>query len=329
MRLMVDGRWLHQGGIGQFARNILQRCPAGVTLRIVDPHRSLADPASPYRLWREIERHQPDLFWSPNYVPPLRKQSLSIISIHDLITLEFGAPHKRFYFNNVIRPLARRCRRIITVSNHSKRLIIDWLDVPAELVRVVPNGVSEAFFQPTSGLRLAKPYFLYVGNHRAYKNIPRMLTAFKQSRLDEDFLFLLSGTASAELAALITRLRLEDSVIFGGWLRDDELPSIYTGAAALVFVSLSEGFGIPNIEAFATRTPVITSNSSAIPEIVEDGALLVDPGSVEEISRALQVTAAGGQNIERLKDRGQAIARKYSWEKSADLFWSDAAFRLA
>jgi glycosyltransferase involved in cell wall biosynthesis len=282
MHVMVDGRWLHQGGIGKFARNILERCPDHIDLTVVNPPWALADPTSPFRLWREISRRKPDVFWSPGFMPPILAMASSIISIHDLITLEFGNAQKRFYYNNVIRPLARRCRRIVTVSKFSKNLLVDWLDLEDERILVVPNGVAEEFFCPAAAFRLQKPYFLYMGNHRVYKNIPRMLAAFKLSKLSEDFLFLLSGNPDARLVEIVKRLGLEGSVVFGGVFAEELLPSIYRGAVALVFVSLNEGFGIPNIEAFAAGTPVITSNRSAIPEIVEDAATLVDPTNVEE-----------------------------------------------
>jgi glycosyltransferase involved in cell wall biosynthesis len=249
MHVMVDGRWLHQGGIGKFAKNILERRPDHIDLTVVNPPWALADPTSPFRLWREISKRKPDVFWSPGFMPPILAMASSIISIHDLITLEFGNARKRFYYNNVIRPLARRCRS------------------------------------------------------------PRMLAAFKLSKLSEDFLFLLSGNSDARLFEVVKGLGLEGSVVFGGVFAEELLPSIYRGAVALVFVSLNEGFGIPNIEAFAAGTPVITSNRSAIPEIVEDAATLVDPTSVEDISNALNSVVVGGASFDRMKIKGKSIAR--------------------
>src|SRR5690606_27639078 len=130
--------------------------------------------------------------------------------------------------------------------------------------------------------------FLYVGNRRINKNIPAMLVAFSQAKISKDFIFLLTGNPDPDLIVLISKLRITSRVRFLGFVKEEDLPKLYKGAFATLFVSLMEGFGLPLIESMASGTPVLISNESALPEIAAGAALGVNPYEVDAITQGIE-----------------------------------------
>jgi glycosyltransferase involved in cell wall biosynthesis len=152
-----------------------------------------------------------------------------------------------------------------------------------------------------------------VSNRKRHKNEFRLIEAFSISGLSSEIRLVFTGGSTAELSEFIERKRVTPQVFFAGFVREEKLPALYRGAAALVFPSLYEGFGLPVLEAMACGTPVVTSNVTALPEVAGDAALLVDPTSVEQIAGAMRQIASDTALRRQLRDKGLSQAARFSW----------------
>ncbi len=288
-------------------------------------------------LRRYIAKYNPDLVFFPIQdgilFPPVRQ----IVTVHDLHYLHFNGlddecrqeipAHRRFFYRVKMPHILRRSAAIIAVSETTKKDIIETFGISADKIHVTHNGYDPNRFyysiDPMPVLeRLGiaeKKYFLFVGSILRHKNIVRLVKAF--ARQDTSMSLVIAGAckdpnyleevmnASAEVG--------EEKVQYLKYVMDDDLPSLYRGAAALMLPSLHEGFGVPIIEAMACGTPVITSNCSAMPEIAGDAALLVDPTSVESIAAAMQEILDNPQRAETLRAAGLERVKMFSWAYSA------------
>ncbi|HAT1628550.1 TPA: glycosyltransferase family 4 protein, partial [Klebsiella oxytoca] len=209
---------------------------------------------------------------------------------------------KKIYYEIVLKRACRRALKIFTVSEFSKGRICDWAKVDSSKVIVVGNGVSKEFSYNAS--RYSGKYFLVVGNRKKHKNEILALEAFFHANLPDDVNILFTGNESEDLVKAVNRLGLTKKVKFLGKLDNNSLASLYKGAIALLFPSLYEGFGLPVIESMACGTPVITSNSTSLPEVSGDAALLVDPLDVNDISAAIKSIYYDVELRERLIQKG-------------------------
>ena len=305
-------------GIGRYYREIIKRAPQNIKYEVIKRnHRALW--YYPYFLAKNIKQKKPDVFWSPGFMPPLHSNCPFVITIHDLIHLNYYSVAHKIYYHTVIKYLAKRAFKIMTVSDFSKNDIVNRLNINKDRITTVYPGVDEVFFSDTIPYFLDRPYFLYVGNRRKYKNIERSLRAFAQ--LTTNFYFVLTGDIDKDLLQLITKLGIQRQVKFVGKQTDKELVSLYKGAVALVFVSLYEGFGIPNIEALACGTNVVTSNISAMPEVVNDQGIIVDPHNVETIKNGLKKAIEQYPATQEMKSARIARARTFNWDNTAKTVW--------
>ena len=223
----------------------------------------------------------------------------------------------------------RQARAVMTLSEFCKRDLINTYGVPAEKVFVVPVGVAPTVRHVAGAARpwlaahgIDGPFFLYVGNLQPRKNLGRLVQAFERARA--------SNAALAHHRLLIAGAQwrwggegssvTEDSnaVRFVGRVSDDERDSLMGAADALVYPSIFEGFGLPPLEAMAAGTPVIASNTSAMPEILGDAALLVDPFDVAAIARAIVRVATEPLLRARLHEQGLARAATFTFRRTAD-----------
>lgn len=315
--LYVDDRRIGDHGIGRFARHVLaglDYCP--VPLK-TDPD----SPLDPVRLTRALGKLQTgDLFFSPGYNPPIRCPAPFLFTLHDLNHLdrdENSGPLKRLYYALIVKRACHRAARVLTVSEFSRRRIIEWSGVLPEKVVNVGNGVGTEFNPNVTPYRFPFPYILCVTNRKKHKNEFRQVEAFAKAGLDNKFVLAFTGEPTAALTDCINRHGLSAQVHFLGKVPDAQLPSLYRGAEAMLFASLYEGFGLPVIEAMACGTPVVTSNTTALPETAGDAALLVDPTSVEQISQALLRIIRDVSLRRRLRDAGVDRARQFSWANTA------------
>jgi glycosyltransferase involved in cell wall biosynthesis len=292
-------------------------------------------------LWEQIylpillNRYNIDVYHGPNYILPLFSNKKMILTIYDT-TISFSnygwyKPVSRYRVQKLLSLSAKKADKIITGSEHSKKDIISILGIPEEKIKVIYIGVDEEYkvIKDQSKLNLVKAkyglnkkFILHVGSLNPRKNISRLIEAYNKLPLElskEYQLVLVGGKGwrSNEIFAKIEKLGLNDKVLFTGFVEDDDLHLLMNAASLLVFPSLYEGFGIPPLEAMACGIPVVASNTSSIPEVVGDAALLFDPYNVEEMSVAIYKALTDEQLRNDLVKRGFERVKYFSWKKTA------------
>jgi glycosyltransferase involved in cell wall biosynthesis len=218
-----------------------------------------------------------------------------------------------------------RAHRLIAISENSRQDAARLLGLDPERIEVIYPGVPEVYFgaqaRPTE-----QPYVLYLGTIEPRKNVDTLLDAWSGFRLHRDFDLVIAGASGWAAGKTLARLASRPAgVRYLGYVPEDELPGLMAGASAFVYPSLYEGFGFPVAQAMAAGVPVITSNTSCLPEIAGDGALLVDPRSPAEIRAALEKLLESPSLRQELRAAGMARAqRDYRWEicarKSLEFF---------
>jgi glycosyltransferase involved in cell wall biosynthesis len=168
---------------------------------------------------------------------------------------------------------------------------------------------------------LGGPYVLYVGALTARKNVPRLLQAYARLRTwSTTWSLVIAGARNCKSAPIfraVQELGLQEHVHFTAFVADEDLPALYNGADLFAFPSLYEGFGLPVMEAMACGTPVVTANTSSLPEVAGNAALLVDPYDVRAIAGAMRRVLEDGDLAQELRERGLARAAQFSWERTA------------
>ena len=283
-----------------------------------------------------LKRAGIELFHSPHFLLPPVMPCKSVVTIHDIIYLKFKQDLNnvvaRVYYALAIRLGARVAQRIITVSEFSKSEIVSALGVAPSRVVVIPNGVGSEFKRVTDQnslqkvrekYRLPERFVMDIGVDRKRKNLRRVVEGFArfQRSAGRSMKLVLVGVGdriTRETASAIGALGLEDSVVPVPWVSDTDLPGVYSLASCLVFPSLYEGFGLPVLEAMACGTPVITSCTTALPEVAGEAAVLVDPLAEQQISMALKQVVDDSSYSDILRERGYRQAARFSWRDAAD-----------
>jgi glycosyltransferase involved in cell wall biosynthesis len=307
------------------------------TLPPLGPNFELRSVRAP-RLWTHLRLGPQTLFtradvlFVPAHVIPLVATHPSVVTIHDLGYLRFPQAHtrqQRIELDLTTRWSVRRATRVIAISQATKDALVEHYAADPARVTVVHHGVSTAF-RPVDAASVAtvkaryglqKPYFFYVGTVQPRKNLARLIAAFTQVAGQLGGIELViagrSGWLSAQIEAEARAAGLGERIRFPGFLPDEDLPALLSGALAFVFPSLYEGFGMPVLEAMACGTPVLTSNSSALPEVSGEAAVLIDPTDTAAIVAALRQLAIDEGLRSALTDRGLRHAAGFSWERCA------------
>lgn len=314
--LYVDNRRIGDHGIGRFTRQVLIDLEYQPIELKSDPN----SPLDPFRLALHLRRLRPgDLFFSPGYNPPVRCPVPFLYTLHDLNYVdrpESSSPLKRLYFAAFVKRACREAACVLTVSEFSRGRIVEWSGISPDKVVNVGSGVGPAFNLDVAPYRFRSPFILCSSNRKKHKNEFRQIEAFSKSGLAKELALVFTGDPTPELADCIRRNGVAGSVHFLGRVPDEQLPSLYRGAEAVTFVSLYEGFGLPVVEAMACGTPVLTSNTTALPEVAGDAALLANPTSVEEMSHSLARIVRDAPLRKRLREAGLKRAKELTWEKT-------------
>jgi len=269
------------------------------------------------------------------YFGNLRTSAREVYTVYDMIFELFpeyfpGQNHRRFVEEK--RRCIERADILLAISaSTAKDIVACYPHVDASKIAVTQLGVDPFFFEgdPCQYQNSAKPYLLYVGNRRAYKNFLRLLIAFGQSGLAQEFdLRVISpsaGSFSPEELASVEQYRLQNSVQLMTEVSEDLLRNSYASAAAFVYPSEYEGFGLPVLEAMASGTLVATANAASLPEVGGDVAFYFDPRSIEAIVDCLRrVMSLSAEEREERIALGIAHARTFTWERcqqqTVDLF---------
>jgi glycosyltransferase involved in cell wall biosynthesis len=288
-------------------------------------------------LWGQLELPyyaRSKILWSPTNTGPISHKR-HIVTIHDTAVLdhpEWFSTKYAVWYRFLLPRLAKLATRILTVSEFSRRRLTEIMDLDPEKIAVVPAGVDSRFkpVQPeiieTVRKRLDLPpaYVLAVGSLEPRKNITGLFKAWSlllsQQRVSGDIHLALAG-GEASIFRDVGFSSLPDKVVLTGYVRDEDLPALYSGALAFVYPSLYEGFGLPPLEAMACGVPVVASGSTSIPEVTGDAALLVDPLDIESIADGLELVLDDDVLRESLRTVGFERARLFSWNEPARLVW--------
>jgi glycosyltransferase involved in cell wall biosynthesis len=276
------------------------------------------------KLYRQLNAN---LIFSPLPEAPLYTDCRTVIMVHDLIPLRY--PDRRsplqYYQKFVLPRVLQQAEHLVCNSQATANDVIDFFGISANKITPIPLAYDAQHFRVIEHLQPpAKPYFLYLGRHNPYKNLPRMIRAFANLKNylpnHQDYEFWLVGSFdkryTPELIKLIAELGLEKQVLFKDYIPHHDLPRVINQALCLLFATLWEGFGLPVLEAIACGTPVITANQSSLPEVVGDAALLVNPNNIAEITDAMQAIATQDELRQSLIEQGLAQAQKFSWAKT-------------
>lgn len=272
-----------------------------------------------------------DLFHGTDSLAPTINRP-SVINIHDLSTVFYPQHHTRLHrlYASVALPrMARRARAIITGSEAARQDIITHLRIAPGKVRAIHNGVNHALFYPRDQaesrqqvmqhLGIPSPYLLAVGTLEPRKNLITLLRALAQLPADTPPLVLVGarGWGHSPLFDEVQRLGIASRVRFTGYVEDDLLPHLYSAALTFVYPSLYEGFGLPVLEALACGAPVITSNTSSLPEVAGSAAVLIDPHNATELAARLSQLLLDANSRAALSALGPAQAAPFTWQRTA------------
>jgi len=253
-----------------------------------------------------------------------------VLTIHDLnhyLNRRRVRLHRHLLWRVWCKFNIRRASIIITVSEHVKKQILRHFLIRTEDIQVIPNGLDQRFGRyPNTHIRskynLPSRYVLFVGQTSANKNLDRAVDAIKQVRSQNgvDHCFLIAGMpgdADASLKAHVRKKHLENAVRFLGYIDDNDLPQLYSGASLFLFPSITEGFGIPPLEAMRCGVPAVVAYASSMPEVLGDAAIWVDPLSVESIADGIRVGLLDQGVREAAIAKGLSRAQQFSWERMA------------
>ena len=290
-----------------------------------------------FRLSWELFKNPVDLLFQPTHTLPLYRPKKIITTLHDVgfeRNPKLYSPSELRYHRYSARLAVKAASRILTVSEFSRQEIIEIYKVDPSKVIVTPNAIDTTMYHASipedtklamlDKYHLTKPFFLYVGRIEEKKNIMNILHAFanfKSGRgIGDPIKLLMVGTPGLGFDLIkkeIKRLGIEQHLQMPGYVPEDDMPGLYAAADALVFPSRYEGFGIPVLQAQAVGTPVITSNTTALPEVAGDGAIYVKPEEPNTITEAMKIVMDNMSERERVVRAGYENVKRFSWESSA------------
>ncbi len=280
---------------------------------------------------RILNRLSIDIFFSvENMVYPLFFKGTTIVSIQDLIPLSINNYYDRLYDKVKYKvkilslKLLKKRDRIFTVSNFSKNEIVKKLKIKSDKIFVVPNAISP-FETPKNTDKILKdlkinfPYILAIGGGEARKNNKTLIKAFIKSKVKEHLVIVGDITRTVQ-SSKFDNLKEQNKVHLIGRVTDSELATLYKSSNLFVFLSYYEGFGLPILEAFSYKIPVIAANKTSLPEVSGDGALLVDPNSENKIKEGIKKIMKDTGYKKDLIRKSQEVLKQFSWEQSAQIF---------
>lgn len=282
-----------------------------------------------------MERWLPpcDIFHATDHLLPRLKSAKTVFTLHDVIFKffpEYHLPLNRWFLTNALPHFLRRADAIIAVSECTKRDAMKFYNLAPEKITVIYEGVNPALRRVDDRNRLAEiraryaknqPYLLFVSTIEPRKNIPALVDALKILRARGFTQRLLivgrKGWLYQPIFDHVKQTGMSDVVDFLDFVPDADLSALLSACDAFVFPSLYEGFGLPPLEAMACGAPVICSNTSSLPEVVGDAALLIDPRDPSDIANAIARVLTDQHLRDELRAKGFAQAAKFSWERAA------------
>ncbi len=297
-----------------------------------------------FRIWFEwmlpriFRRERPDVFFSPDSICSLSSDVPTLMTCHDLVPLhtpeQLAARHRKYYLTFLPRFL-KRADHILTVSEYVRQDIVQTCHIDPARISTVYNGCRD-IFKPLQDAEKQKvrdrfsggaSYFFYTGAIHPRKNIPRLIRAFDQFKAETGapVQMLLAGRfawQTGEVRSTYQEAKHRADIHFLGYVSEQDLADLTASALAVTYVSLNEGFGLPVLEAMYCDTPVLAANTSCLPEITEDAALLVDPFSEPAIAAGMKKLYADPDFARSLVEKGRLRRTRFSWDDAADQIYA-------
>lgn len=302
-------------------RTTLLRYGANPVQRIIAEQRGL----------RSVLRFRPDVLHYPaNFGPALAQKGL-VVTVHDLGFLrcpEWFPKDRAWYYRLLAKRTAHTASRVIADSHATREDLMALTKMPADRIDVIPLGVSPHFRPQDAAAQaevrarhgLPEQFFLYVGTLEPRKNLPRLIAAYARIAKDTHCDLVIAGREGWKvdtMRAAVAESGCAERIHFPGYLPQEALPAALSAARAFVWPSLFEGFGLPPLEAMASGCPVLTSNTSSLPEVTGDAALLVDPQNIDAIADALLTLGNDDARCADLRARGLQRALQFTWARTA------------
>jgi alpha-1,3-rhamnosyl/mannosyltransferase len=287
--------------------------------------------AEQFRMPGFLARAGCDLLHTLTYTAPLRAPHPLILSLFDLIHLRYPREYTLLhplYYRAVVRPLVRRARAVVTLSEASRRDIIERLGAEPGKVRVIPLA-ADPRFRPSppaaishleTAYDLEPGYLLHLSNYRSHKNAEGVVRAYAhlRTRAGVNVPLVLAGRPPPRFRRWLAGKGFGAGIRILGDFPEQDLPALYGGASVFVFPSRCEGFGLPPLEAMACGTPVVVSDASSLPEVVGEAALRVDPEDAGDIAEAIGRLLSSRALRDEMAGRGLERAGLFSWERVAE-----------
>ena len=250
-----------------------------------------------------------------------------IVTVHDLVRFCFGFAREtvseRILLKLDIRGI-KRASHIIAISQNTRNDLIKYLKIPDDRISVIYNGVDHSIFKPYDVKLLNKPYILYIGSERPRKNLDRLFAAFAKLKGEFPELKLVKvGTPGRsekyrrDTMKKLGSLGITRDIIFIDHMPELELAYYYSSATLLAYPSFYEGFGLPPLEAMACGCPVITSNTSSLPEVVGEAGIMVNPYDTDSLVKAMRQVLTDAKLRDDMIRKGFEQSKRFSWEKTA------------
>ncbi len=278
---------------------------------------------------RQIEDLKPDLVHFGMVQQPIRYKGKVVTTMHDLTTLRFVNPTKnkvvfkikQMVYAKVNKTVAKKSLAIITPSNYVKQDVVNYTGIEPSKVTVTYEAADKIPDSPVEVKSLVgKQFIMYIGRPQPHKNLPRLIEAFSALKATHpDLLLVLAGKKDSLYSSIeekAVKQGLPD-IVFTDFVSEGQLRWLYQNCSAYVFPSLSEGFGLPGLEAMAHGAPVVSSNATCLPEIYGEAAAYFDPLSIEDMSSAINKVLSNNNYRDKLIKLGFTQVKKYSWEKMA------------
>ncbi len=332
--MVINGRFKQReiSGVERYAGEIASRLPGPA--RLISPHFRQQGTAG--HVWEQITLPRlvgRDRLWSPANTGPFLVSN-QVVTIHDTNALEYPEwyrPEVAAWYRLLLPLLARRVRKVLTVSNYSRGKLIETFGLAPERVVAIYPGVNPAQFHPVSKNErsdyldragLSQPYLLFLGSLAGGKNLARLVEAWQQVSAEFPAVELViagrQGTVFSNGFGHFQTSRLK----LTGPVADENLASLYSGAAAFILPSPWEGFGLTALEAMACGTPVIAADRGALPEVVGEAGMLVDALDAACLADAIRQVLGDGRLRQDLSQRGLERAASFSWERAAQAVYA-------
>jgi glycosyltransferase involved in cell wall biosynthesis len=286
--------------------------------------------AEQIKLLKQIKSLQPDLVHFTMTQQPIMLKKIPVITtIHDLTTIRFNNPAKNLIifkikqqvYKLVLKKVAKKSRLIITPSNFVKQDLIAYTNISSRKLRVIYEAgeIKNKQVEPIKSL-IGRDFLFYVGRATTHKNLINLIKAFEiTTKTHPKLLLVLGGKLDQNYLNLKNNLNkdLKNKVFFTGFLTPEELNWLYTNALAYVFPSLSEGFGLPGLEAMEFGLPIASSKSSCLPEIYQSAAIYFNPKDIHEMAHVINRVLDDSSLRKKLIQEGYIRIKSFSWKKTA------------